>query len=248
MAASAATVAAGAVRAARLERSIAGSAGAGSVPGRAPIRANGAPTTRATTATTTMPTREPGTLRCSRGAPHMHAVTTATAPSAHAAYAGSRAAKACTAATIALELCSLAPATWEDTSAGICWAKMITAMPSVNPSMTGHGMKETARPSRSTPARTTRMPARRVTTTTAPGPWLATIGTRTTTIAPVGPDTCTCEPPKTAAITPATTAVTRPASALRPELTPKPSASGSATMPTVTPATRSPRHVRRSPA
>ena len=63
-------------------------------------------------------------------------------------------------------------------------------------------------------------------------------------MAPVGPETCTFEPPKIAAMSPATIAVMRPASALSPELTPKPSASGSATMPTVTPATRSPRQVR----
>ena len=68
------------------------------------------------------------------------------------------------------------------------------------------------------------------------------------TIAPVGPETCTGEPPKTAAMRPATIAVMRPASALRPELTPNPSASGSATMPTVSPESRSVRHVRRAAA
>ena len=46
----------------------------------------------------------------------------------------------------------------------------------------------------------------------------------------------------------ATIAVTSPASAPTPELTPKPSASGRATIPTVSPASRSPRHVRRAPA
>ena len=107
-------------------------------------------------------------------------------------------------------------------------------------------MNETARPSRSAPAATTMMPAIAVTATTAPAPWVATIGTRTTTIAPVGPETCTFDPPKTAARMPATMAVTMPASADRPELTPNPRASGRATMPTVIPAIRSPRQVRPS--
>lgn len=121
---------------------------------------------------------------------------------------------------------------------------MITAMPRVNPSITGHGITETARPSPSAPAASTIRPAMRVTVITAPAPCVATIGASTTTIAPVGPDTCTFEPPKTAASTPATIAVTRPSSADIPELTPNPRARGSATMPTVSPASRSPRHVR----
>ena len=78
----------------------------------------------------------------------------------------------------------------------------MTAIPSVNPSITGQGMNETARPSRSSPAARTMIPAMRLTITTAPGPWDATMGTRTTTMAPVGPETWTFDPPKTAAITP----------------------------------------------
>ena len=57
------------------------------------------------------------------------------------------------------------------------------------------------------------------------------IGTSTTVIAPVGPLTWTRLPPNTAASAPATIAVTSPAPAPMPELTPKPSASGSATRP-----------------
>ena len=60
--------------------------------------------------------------------------------------------------------------------AGTCCRKMIVAIPRVNPSMTGHGMNETARPSRAMPARTTRTPAMSVTTATAPTPCVATIG------------------------------------------------------------------------
>jgi hypothetical protein len=67
-------------------------------------------------------------------------------------------------------------------------------------------------------------------------------------MAPVGPDTCTLEPPKIAATTPATIAVMSPTSAPSPVVMPKANASGSATMPTVTPATTSWRHEVRSPA
>ena len=82
---------------------------------------------------------------------------------------------------------------------------------------------------------------------TTSGPRAATSGTSTTVIAPVGPDTCRCEPPKTAATAPATTAVTRPGAAPTPVATPNASASGSATMPTVRPAARSRGQDRRRP-
>lgn len=117
-------------------------------------------------------------------------------------------------------------------------------MPRVNPSITGQGMYDTTRPSRSTPATVTRMPARMPTTTTASVPWRATSGTRTTVIAPVGPDTWTLEPPKTAATSPATIAVVSPAAAPSPVVMPKARARGSATTPTVRPATRSAFQVR----
>ena len=58
-------------------------------------------------------------------------------------------------------------------------------------------------------------------------------------MAPVGPEICRWDPPKTAARKPATIAVMSPCSAVRPELTPNPSAKGRATMPTVAPARRS---------
>ena len=65
------------------------------------------------------------------------------------------------------------------------------------------------------------------------------IGIRTTVIAPVGPLTWYLEPPNIAARKPAITAVVRPDAALIPEVAPNPSANGSATTATVTPATRS---------
>ena len=146
----------------------------------------------------------------------------------------------CTAATKAL---LLGPAA-EPIAAGTCCRKMITAMPRVKPSITGQGMKVTARPSLSAPAAITTRPAIRLSTATTPTPWAATTGPSTTTMAPVGPETWMLEPPNTAAMTPATMAVIRPLSAPAPELTPKARASGSAMMPTVSPATMSPRQVR----
>ena len=74
---------------------------------------------------------------------------------------------------------------------------------------------------------------------TEPTPRSATIGTSTTVIAPVGPDTCRLDPPNTAAAAPATIAVTSPAVAPTPDATPKASANGNATTATVTPASRS---------
>ena len=67
-------------------------------------------------------------------------------------------------------------------------------------------------------------PASTLTTATAPMPCAATMGASTTTIAPVGPETCTFEPPNTAAMTPATIAVISPAAAPAPDAMPKPSA------------------------
>ena len=120
----------------------------------------------------------------------------------------------------------------------------MTAIPRVNPSITGQGMNDTDRPSLAAPAMSTMMPASTLTTATAPMPCAATMGARTTTIAPVGPETCTLDPPNTAAMTPATIAVMSPAAAPAPEAMPNPSARGSATIPTVSPASRSPRQLR----
>ena len=91
----------------------------------------------------------------------------------------------------------------------------------------------------------TMTPAITATVVTAETPSVATMGARTTAMAPVGPDTWTAEPPKTAATMPATMAVTMPAAGPTPEATPNPSASGSATTPTVTPASRSDRQLVR---
>ena len=124
----------------------------------------------------------------------------------------------------------------------------MVAMPRVKPSTTGQGIKATARPSPLMPRAQTIRPAMRDTSAMLPVPWAATTGARTTTMAPVGPDTWTLDPPMTAATRPATTAVIRPASAPTPELTPNARARGSATMPTVMPASRSVFHEELRPS
>ena len=198
----------------------------------------------AATVTMMIPIREPGIAAWMRGSPIMHAATMTTAARAQPRWVGSAVDRAVTADTTTLVW--LAPCSPGSASEGTCWAKMITPMPRVKPSITGQGMNDTARPSRSTPATSTITPAIRDRAATAPIPWVATTGASTTTMAPVGPDTWTWEPPKIAAISPATIAVIRPASAPTPEEMPKPSARGSATIPTVSPAIRSLRQLRGS--
>src|SRR6185312_2408626 len=219
-----------------------GSAGAGSEPGSVPILASGRSARFATTATSTIAMRDPGNCGWMRGATSITSTTISTAATGQATLAQSMSSNACTAATNAPVLGRGSV----PTAAGTCWRKMITAIPSVKPSMTGQGMYETTLPSFRIPPSTTITPAMRLTSATVPAPWAATTGPSTTTIAPVGPDTWMFDPPKTAAITPATIAVMSPLSAPAPELTPNARASGSATIPTVMPATTSPRHVRRT--
>ena len=122
------------------------------------------------------------------------------------------------------------------------------AMPIVNPSTTGHGMNDTARPRPNSPMARTMPPAMIATGTTADAPNRATIGSSTTVIAPVGPETWKLDPPKTAATKPATIAVTRPAAAPTPDATPNANASGRATTPTVMPARMSLRYEVDRPA
>ena len=156
---------------------------------------------------TTTASSEAGSARCTRGAISMTPTASATMASAPTStwLNPSTSARAATTAV-------LSPAGFATPSAfGTCWRKMITAMPTVNPSITGHGMYARSRPTRASDATTTSTPAIRPTSKTACAPYRETIGTRTTAIAPVGPDTCTFEPPNTAATTPATIAVIRPA-------------------------------------
>src|SRR4051794_3719005 len=132
-------------------------------------------------------------------------------------------------------------------AAGTCWRKMIAAMPRVNPSITGHGTYASTRPTRNSPAATTSTPAITPTRITELAPKRATRGTSTTVIAPVGPETCGSEPPNPPAPSPATIAVGGPAAAPSPVVIPKANANGSATPPTVNPASTSVRHDRDKP-
>ena len=68
-------------------------------------------------------------------------------------------------------------------------------------------MNFTKRPSFATPRAIWMIPAITPAIQTFSSPYLATIPTKTTAIAPVGPVICTGDPPNTAATTPATIAV-----------------------------------------
>src|SRR6266566_3001093 len=73
--------------------------------------------------------------------------------------------------------------------------KMISAMPLVNPIVTGNGMNLIAPPRRSSPKAIRMKPAMSVATTSPSTPYLSTIPETITTNAPVGPPICTREPP-----------------------------------------------------
>ena len=120
-------------------------------------------------------------------------------------------------------------------------------MPKVKPSTTGSGIISIDRPMAVRAIRTTSTPAMMASRGTISTPYWAITGNSTTVMAPVGPDTWTWLPPKIAATRPAMIAVTRPAAAPAPDATPKPSASGRATTPTVSPDMRSLAQERRSP-
>ena len=113
---------------------------------------------------------------------------------------------------------------------------MMIAMPDVKPMITGIGMKPMSRPSRSTPAASSKMPAAKHAKNTPCSPCVATMPMSTALIAPVGPEIWYDAPPSSAITIPAMIAVTRPAAAETPDETPKASASGSATAHTVRPA------------
>jgi hypothetical protein len=84
---------------------------------------------------------------------------------------------------------------------------MMSAMPLVNPIVTGYGMNLIAPPSRNKPKATRMKPAMRVATTSPSTPCCWTIPDTITTNAPVGPPICTREPPSSEMRKPATMAV-----------------------------------------
>ncbi len=83
---------------------------------------------------------------------------------------------------------------------------MTSAMPLVNPTTTGRGMKRTAVPNPSSPAAASRTPAIIVHMNRPSTPWRATMPATTTTNAPVGPPIWNCDPPSAEIRNPVTTA------------------------------------------
>ncbi len=120
-----------------------------------------------------------------------------------------------------------------------CPRKMITAMPLVNPVMTGAGMKETTTPNRSSPATSRMAPLMKPAMKTPCIPYWAESPARIAVMAPVGPEIWYEAPESDPMRSPAIMAVMRPAAASAPELTPKARANGRATAATVRPASRS---------
>ena len=153
-------VTAGPASAAIMAGSMDGTDGAGRAPGRAPIRATSSPASWATRVATMMPMIEPGSWGWIFGAPSMMAATISTRTMGQNMPARVAVPSAWTAETAAFVL---GPGSVPK-AAGTCCRKMMTAMPSVKPSITGQGMKLTARPSFSTPATSTMRPAIKVTT------------------------------------------------------------------------------------
>ncbi len=220
-----------------------GSDGSGSASGSAPMRATGQCSSSASTVAAATAASEPGKRGEWRD---VTSITTATTPTSVSVRSES-ASVALTARTATAA--AFSPAGFATPSApGTCCRKMIAAMPTAKPSITGHGMNARNRPNRSTPDTSTIRPARMPIAATAPAPSCATSGTSTTVIAPVGPETWKFEPPNTPAIRPATIAVVSPAAAPRPVVMPNARASGSATTATVTPAIASSRQPARNPA
>ena len=115
--------------------------------------------------------------------------------------------------------------------------KMMTAMPDVKPTITGLGMNLMTLPSRASPMTSRMTPAMSVAACRPAMPYCAVMPASTAMKAPVGPEICTRVPPSTEVARPATMAVYRPCAGFAPEAIAKAIASGSATMPTTTPAT-----------
>ena len=93
-----------------------------------------------------------------------------------------------------------------------------------------------ALPNLASPIATRITPAMSVATVSPSMPYFCTMPYTITTNAPVGPPICTREPPNAEMMKPATMAVHRPRSGVTPLAMAKAIASGSATMPTITPA------------
>ncbi len=84
---------------------------------------------------------------------------------------------------------------------------MTTAIPAVNPVVTGCGMNSMKRPSRIAPMNTSRTPAIRPAVSSPEKPYFAVMGARMTMNAAVGPVTWCFDPPVSPTTMPAKIAV-----------------------------------------
>ncbi len=113
----------------------------------------------------------------------------------------------------------------------------MTPMPAVKPAMTGAGMNLMTAPRRARPISTRIAPAMKVATCRPPMPYFAVMPDRMAMKAPVGPAIWTRVPPNSETARPLTMAVYSPCSGRAPDAIAKAIASGSATTPTIAPAT-----------
>lgn len=142
---------------------VCGSDGSGRDDGSDPMRATSSDAAFATIVATATAMRDAGSDRRMWGTPTMTAATRTTRPIA-CTLPLSNALTTDFTATAAV----LSPFGFATPSAGgTCCMKMITAMPTVKPSTTGHGMNALYRPSRAKAAATKNIPARIDTTKTA---------------------------------------------------------------------------------
>ena len=123
--------------------------------------------------------------------------------------------------------------------------KIRMAIPFVKPTITGFGIRRIYFPSFNRPIIISKIPARTIEPTNPSMPYLSTMETSTTVIAPVGPEICALVPPNMEVIIPVQIAPYTPAAAPAPESTPKLSASGRATNATEIPPMMSPFRVDR---
>lgn len=112
----------------------------------------------------------------------------------------------------------------------------MTPIPEVKPTITGSGMYLITDPRRAAPIPIRINPAMKVAICNPAMPCCAVISASTAMKAPVGPEICNREPPKSEVQSPATMAVYTPCSGRAPEAMAKAIASGNATTPTISPA------------
>ncbi|MNW63543.1 hypothetical protein D3C74_417630 [compost metagenome] len=121
----------------------------------------------------------------------------------------------------------------------ICPLKIVTAIPAVNPMVTGRGMNLINVPSRSSPISTRKIPARKPAISRFSYPYCSTMARRIGIKAPVGPPIWNRDPPNSEIRIPAIIVVYNPYSGLTPDAIAKAIPRGMATMPTIHPEIKS---------